>query len=125
MSNQLHLVPELNLASVVPVAQVSINEQDHQRKDGGQDLSGQADVAAREEGQSQHPKQHLQQHQSDLSPSDVVQIGLPVLFAVLEGVHLVGRKRYRNISNNHMKRLCLNWSHCGFQNMLLSLSTDR
>lgn len=90
MSNQLHLVPELHLASVVPVAQVAVDEQDHQRQDGGQDLRRQADVAAGEEGESQHPKQHLQQHQRDLSPSDVVQIGQPVLFAVLEGVHLVG-----------------------------------
>lgn len=90
MSYQLHLVPELHLASVVPVAQVAVDEQDHQRKDGGQDLGGQADVVAREEGQSQHPKQHLEQHQSDFSSNNVVQIGLSVLFAVLEGVHLVG-----------------------------------
>lgn len=92
VSYQLHLVPELHLASAVPVAQVAVDEQDHQRQDGGQDLRRQADVAAREEGQSQHPKQHLQQHQSDLSSHYVVQIGLPVLFAVLQGVHLVGRK---------------------------------
>lgn len=94
MSYQLHLVPELHLASVVPVAQVAVDEQDHQRQDGGQDLRGQADVAAGEEGQSQHPKQHLQQHQSDLPSHDVVQVGLPVLFAVLEGVHLVGGTWY-------------------------------
>lgn len=94
MPYQLHLVPELHLASVVPVAQVAVNEQDHQRQDDGQDLRGQTDVAAREEGQSQHPKQHLQQHQGDLSSHDVVQIGLLVLFAVLEGVHLVGVKWY-------------------------------
>ncbi len=71
-----------------------VDEQDHQRKDGGQDLRCQADVTAREEGESQHSKQHLQQHQGDLSSNDVVQIGLPVLFAVLEGVHLVDGKRY-------------------------------
>lgn len=92
MTYQLHLVPELHLPSVVPVTNVTIDEQDNKRKDGGQDLSGQADVAAGEEGQSQDAKHHLQQHQSDFSPNDVVQIDLPVLFAVLEGVNLVGRK---------------------------------
>ena len=90
VSDELHLVPELHLASVVPVAQVAVDEQDHQRQDGGQDLRGQADVAAREEGQGQHAEQHLQQHEGDLSSNDVVQIGLLVLFTVLEGVHLVG-----------------------------------
>ncbi|TNN84863.1 hypothetical protein EYF80_004908 [Liparis tanakae] len=100
VSNQLHLVPELHLASVVPVAQVAVDEQDHQGQGGGQDLSGQADVVAREEGQSQHPKQHLQQDQSDLSAHDVVQIGLLVLFAVLEGVHLVGETDEVNSQEN-------------------------
>lgn len=94
MSYQLHLIPELHLAVVVPVAQVAVDEQDHQRKHGGQDLSRRADVAAREEGESQHPEQHLQQHQSQLTSNDVVQIGLPVLFAVLERVHLVEGKWY-------------------------------
>lgn len=97
MSDQLHLVPELHLAAVVPVAQVAVDEQDYQRQGGGQDLRRQADVVAGEEGQGQHPEQHLQQHQSDLSSHDVVQIGLLVLLAVLEGVHLVeegGRKWY-------------------------------
>lgn len=86
--HQLHLVPELHLARVMPVAQVAVNEQDHQGQEDGQDLRRQADVAAREEGQSQHAEQHLQQHQGDLSSHDVVQVRLPVLFAVLEGVHL-------------------------------------
>lgn len=92
MSYQLHLVPELHLASVVPVAQVAIDEQNDQREDGGQDLGSQADVVAGEEGQSQHPKQHPEQHQSDFTSSNVVQIGLSVLFAVLEGVHLVAKR---------------------------------
>lgn len=89
MSDQLHLVPELHLAGVVPVAEVAVDEQDHQRQGDGQDLSRQADVAAGQEGQSQNPKQNLQQHEGDLSPDDVVQIRLLVLFAVLQGVHLV------------------------------------
>lgn len=94
MSDQLHLVPELHLACVVPVAEVAVDEQDHQRQDDGQNLSRQADVAAGEEGQSQHPKQHLQQHEGDLSSDDVVQIRLLVLFAVLQRVHLVEGKWY-------------------------------
>lgn len=94
MSYQLHLVPELHLASVVPVAQVAVNQQDHQRQDDGQDLRRQTNVAAWEEGQSQNAKQHLQQHQGDVSTHDVVQISLPVLLAVLERVHLAGVDSY-------------------------------
>lgn len=88
MSHQLQLVPELHFAGVVPVAQVTVDEQDDQRQRDGQDLSRQADVAAREERQGQHPKQHLQQHQGEVSSHNVVQVGQLVLFTVLEGVHL-------------------------------------
>ncbi|KAF3853857.1 hypothetical protein F7725_014545 [Dissostichus mawsoni] len=63
--DQLHLVPELHLARVVPVAQVAVDEQDHQGQHHGQDLSRQADVPAGEEGQSQHPEQNLQQDEVD------------------------------------------------------------
>lgn len=52
VADQLHLVPELHLAVVVPVSEVSVDEQDDQRKDGGQDLSGHPDVVPSEEGQS-------------------------------------------------------------------------
>lgn len=78
---------------MVPVAEVAVDEQDDQRQDGSQDLCGQADVAARQEGESQNTEQHHQQHQGELSPSDVVQIGQPVLFTVLQGVHLVAVKK--------------------------------
>lgn len=88
MSYQLHLVPELHLPRVVPVAQVAVDEQDDQGQRDGQDLSRQADVTAREESQRKQPEQRLQQHQGDLSSRDVVQVGQPILFAVLEGVHL-------------------------------------
>lgn len=74
---------------MVPVAQVAVDEQDDERQGHGQDLRCQTDVAAWEEGQGEHPEQHLQQHQGELAADDVVQIGLLVLFAVLEGVHLV------------------------------------
>lgn len=90
MSYQLHLVPELHLPGVVPVAQVTVDEQDDQGQHDGQDLSRQTDVTAREERQSEPSKQHLQQHQGDLSSHDVVQVGQLILLAVLEGVHLVG-----------------------------------
>lgn len=94
VSHELHLVPELHLASVVPVAQVAVDEQDHQGQDDGEDLRSQTDVTAWEEGQGQNPENHLQQHQGDLSSHDVVQIGLLVLFAVLEGIHLVAVGQY-------------------------------
>lgn len=92
MSYQLHLVPELHLPGVVPVAQVTVDEQDDQGQHDGQDLSRQTDVTPREERQSKHSKQHLQQHQGDLSSHDVVQVGQLILFTVLEGVHLVGER---------------------------------
>lgn len=94
MSYQLHLVPELHFAGVVPVAQVTVDEQDDQGQHDGQDLSCQTDVTAREESQSKHSKQHLQQHQGDLSSHDVVQVGQLILFTMLEGVHLVEINRY-------------------------------
>lgn len=94
MSYELHLVPELHFPGVVPVAQVTIDEQDDQGQHDSQDLSRQTNVTAREEGQGQHSKEHLQQHQGDLSPHDVVQVGQLILFTVLEGVHLVDIQRY-------------------------------
>lgn len=92
MSYQLHLVPELHFPSVVPVAQVTVDEQDDQGQHDGQDLSRQTDVTTREESQRKHSKQHLQQYQGDLSSHDVVQVGQLILFTVLECVHLVERR---------------------------------
>lgn len=94
MSYQLHLIPELHFPGVVPVAQVTVDEQDDQGQQDGQDLSRQTDVTAREESQSKHPKQHLQQHQGDLASHDVVQVGQLILFTILKGVHLVEIKRH-------------------------------
>lgn len=98
VSYQLHLVPELHLAGVVPVAQVTVDEQDDQGQHDGQDLSRQTHVTPREERQSKPSKQHLQQHQGDLSSHDVVQVGQLVLFTVLEGVHLVGERGTASVS---------------------------
>lgn len=100
VSDQLELIPELHLTRVVPVAQVPVDEQDDRREDGGQDLSRQTDVAAGEKSQSQNPEQNLQQHQSDLSSNYVVQISLLVLFAVLQGVHLVAESGTTSFNMN-------------------------
>ena len=92
VTNQLHLVPELHLARVVPVAHVAVYEEDDEGQDGGQDLGRQADVPAGEEGQGQHSEQQDHQSEGHLPAGDVVQVGLPVLLAVLEGIHLVARE---------------------------------
>lgn len=84
LPDELHLVPELNAARLVPVTDVTVDEEDGQREQHGQDLRCHPHVVTGEEGQGEEAVEHEEELQGELAAQDVVQVGQAVLLAVLQ-----------------------------------------
>lgn len=88
LPKQLHLIPELNPAWMVPIVHISINEQNYNGHKNRKHLGCSSYTVSREERQSQHSIKYKHQLQCNFTSYDVIQIGQAVLLTMLQGVSL-------------------------------------
>lgn len=82
------MIPELDPARVVPVADVAVDEEDGEGQEHRQHLRRRPHVITGEEGEGQEAVEDEEELEGELTPQEVVQVSQAVLLAVLQGVGL-------------------------------------
>lgn len=93
LPDEFHLIPELDAARVVPVADVAIDEEDGEGQQHRQHLRRRPHVVTGEEGKGQEAIEDEEELKGQFPPKEVVQVSQAVLLAVLQGVGLGGDDR--------------------------------